>query len=475
MKYFHQPARSLCLAALLLLTQSACQHHSERQAYQPPNVTLPANFTQYVTPTASMDNTSDWWLTFNNPTLNRLMQQLNNDNQNIQASLAQYQAALAQLSSTQAGQRPTVNATFSANQGTIANTTALSTNSLPTNTSYSLGSTVSWEWDVWQRMQQQIDGQTALAQASYADLAAMRLSMQTLLAQTYFSLDASQRQLQKAKQSLEAYQRFLSLTQIRYHVGIASALDVAQAQTQLHSQQTQTLELEQQIAQYQNAIAALLGQSRQTLPPITTQPSTLPAAPTLIPSQLLMHRPDIIASERRVAAAYHQLGVAHTAFFPTLNLTASANYRNTELASLINLPNSIWSMGIGAAATLFDGGKRDAAVALAQANLEQANAHYRQTVLSALQEVEDNLVSLHLLQQAYQAQQAAVKAAEQATRIATSQYRAGTNSALNVITTQAAQWTAERILINLELKQQTATINLLKNTFQPLESLNLLR
>jgi NodT family efflux transporter outer membrane factor (OMF) lipoprotein len=183
-----------------------------------------------------------------------------------------------------------------------------------------------------------------------------------------------------------------------------------------------------------------------------------------VPSTLLLNRPDIIASERRVSAANAQIGVAQSAFFPTINLVGSAGYRNTEISNLVNVPNTIWSLGPSLAFSLFDGGLREANVKIAEAGLDQATATYKQTVLNAFQEVEDNLSSIALLHEEAQVQQEALNAAMQAHRIAQSQYRAGISSALNVISAQTAELTAKRALTNVKLRQQLASLVLLKNT-----------
>lgn len=308
----------------------------------------------------------------------------------------------------------------------------------------------------------------AKVQASEADLAAARLSVQATLAQTYFSLRAAELQSALLARSVAAYQRSLELTQNRYTAGVASAADVAQAQTQLKSTQASQVEANSSRTQLENALATLVGQpaSRFTLARANALPNALPSPPdipVLVPASLMERRPDIAAAGARVAAANAQIGVVNAAFFPALTLSAGAGYRGAELAELISAPNLFWSIGPALALSLFDGGARQSAKDSAQASADQATATYRQTVLTALQEVEDNLVIASSLQQEFSLQSDALKAAERSLEIANNQYKSGTVSYLNVVTAQATALSAERTLLDLRNRLLAATTQLLKN------------
>lgn len=459
---------SLFLLSIPLLGITACTNTTVN--HQQPEISIPAQFsdnTQWqAIDTLSPPKQAQWWQGFADETLNQLISSLLVNNENLKASAAQYRAALATLMSSQAARTPTLSSTASANNGTVASSNSFSNNGLPTNSTYSLTASVSWEVDLWGRIRQTIDSNEAKAQASLADLYAARLSSQALLAQTYFQLRNTDQQIALVTSSIEAYRRFLQLTQARQKAGVASSLDVAQAKTQLHSTQVQQLDLQEQRMRYQHAIAALIGKSATDFFIAANNKATsyTPALVQLIPSTLLLNRPDIIASERRVAAANAQIGMAQTAFFPTINLVGSAAYRNSEWDKLINLPNTIWSLGPSLALTLFDGGLREANVQIAQAGFEQATANYKQTVLTAFQEVEDNLSSLAILHQEVEVQQQGLNAATQAHRIAQSQYRAGISSALTVISAQTAELSAKRALSSIQLRQQLASLILLKNS-----------
>jgi NodT family efflux transporter outer membrane factor (OMF) lipoprotein len=458
----------------ILLTLTGCS--SMAPDYQTPNIATPAQFSGYnlfkEAPFKPIDqlnpssSPSAWWRSFNDPLLNELNERLTLDNQNLKASEAQYRIALATLQSVSASRLPSVNANFSVSQGTLASTTSLSSNELPKVTTHSLSANVSWELDVWGRIRDNISSNQAKAQASLADLYAARLSTQALLTQSYLQLRHLDHQQLLLAESETAYQRFLNLTQARIKAGVASKLDATQAETQLYSVQAQQLDLQEQRQRLQNAIATLVGSHSANLN-ISKQADyafSTPLTPHLIPSALLTQRPDIIASERRVYAANQQIGVVQSAYFPTINLVASASYRNRELADLIDIPNTFWSLGPSMALALFDGGLREANKAIAIATMEQAAANYKQTLLTAFQEVEDNLSSLYWLAEEAKIQQQAVNSSNQARLIAQKQYQTGVNSALNVISAQTAELTAKRTLADIQHRQRLAAVQLWKNT-----------
>lgn len=468
MKYTTSPFFPLLLLASSYLLVGCSASAPE---YHTPEVQTPVAFSGYqhwqaidkITPPTP---NTQWWQSFHDPLLNQLVTSLTVNNQTLKANEAQYRAALATLDSSKAARYPTLSTTASATNGVLSSSSSFSSSSLPTNSSYSLNASASWELDLWGRIRQIVESNEAKAQASLADLYAARLSSQVLLVQTYCQLRNTDQQITLVQTSIDAYQRFVNLTAARKKAGVASGLDVAQAQTQLNTTQAQLFDLREQRSHQEHAIAALLGKPATgfSLAPQAAFETVLPTAPQLIPSTLLLNRPDIIANERRVAAANAQIGVAQAAYFPTINLVSSVGYRNTNLSDLINIPNTIWSLGPSLAYTLFDGGIREANVRIAEAGLDQAAATYKQTVLTAFQEVEDNLSSVSILAQEAQVQQQALDAASQALRIAQSQYKAGINSALNVITAQTAELTAKRSLASVQLRQQLANLILLKNS-----------
>jgi NodT family efflux transporter outer membrane factor (OMF) lipoprotein len=277
-------------------------------------------------------------------------------------------------------------------------------------------------------------------------------------------LRAAESQAALLDRSVAAYQRSLELTQNRYTAGVSSAADVAQAQTQLKSTQAQLVEANSSRAQLEHALATLLGKpsAMLTLPRTATLPQ-VPNIPVQLPASLIERRPDIVAAERRVAAANAQIGVAQSAFFPAVTLSANAGFRGNDLAQLLSAPNLFWSLGPALAATLFDGGARRSAEESAKASLDLATASYRQTVLTALQEVEDNLVIAASLEEEIGLQTDALVSAQRSLEIANNQYKAGTVSYLNVVTAQATALGAERTLLDVQNRRLGAITQLLKN------------
>jgi NodT family efflux transporter outer membrane factor (OMF) lipoprotein len=295
-------------------------------------------------------------------------------------------------------------------------------------------------------------------------VAAARLSLQGSLAQTYFSLRAADAQISVIDKALASYQHALELTQNRYDSGVTSAADVAQAQSQLKSTQAQVIEARINRAQLEHAVAILTGQAPAafSLPAQAVLPPA-PEVPGFLPSTLLERRPDIAAAERRVAAAFAQQGVARAAFFPSLTLSANAGYKGSTMADLISAPNLFWTLGPGLALSLVDGGARRAAEEQASANTDQAVALYRQTVLVALQEVEDNLVVSQRLDEERQVLIESLAAANKALTVVSNQYQAGTVSFLNVLAAQTTALSAERSLLDVQSRKLVASAQLLKN------------
>jgi NodT family efflux transporter outer membrane factor (OMF) lipoprotein len=424
-------------------------------------------------PTVQTAVPDDWWKLFNDPVLDDLQGKLVLGNENLKAAIAQVAQARASLDASRAAQSPTLGAGLSAtrsanpsgaaNSNTNATSSNISSSNSP-NDSISLSANASWEIDLWGRLAQASSASEARLQASEDDLASAQLSAQALLAQSYFSMRSYEAQQALYERNLDAYTRSLTLTQARYDAGVVGRTDVLQAQTQLKSAQAQLADAVAQRAQMEHAIAVLLGQAPSSFAVARTNvlPDT-PGVPVLLPSTLLQRRPDIAAAERRVAAAYGQIGVADAAFFPSLTLSANAGYRGSSLSNLISAPNLFWSIGPSLAQGLLDGGARKAASAQARASADQATATYRQTVLTALQEVEDNLVLADQLRSAAQLQREALALAQTNLNITNAQYREGTVSYLNVASAQTAALSSELSLLSVRSRELNAVNQLLKN------------
>jgi len=326
-----------------------------------------------------------------------------------------------------------------------------------------LSVTASWEADIWGRIGRNVEANEASAQAGQADVQSALLSAQATLVQTYFQLRANDAQQALLEETIIAYQRSLQITKNRYAAGVAGRVDVAQAEAQLKSTQAQAIDLGVQRAQFEHAIAALIGKPPADFAIART--NALPALPTVppaLPTALLERRPDIAGAERRMAAANAQIGVAQAAFFPALTLSGTGGYQNSSLANLLTLPSRFWSIGPALALTLFDGGARTAQKNSAIAGYDKAVATYRQTVLSAFQEVEDNLAALRVLADEATVQQAATQAAAEALALTENQYRAGTVSYLNVVTAQATALAAQRSSLDISARQLQANAVLFK-------------
>ncbi|MCT9812382.1 efflux transporter outer membrane subunit [Acidovorax sp. Be4] len=416
---------------------------------------------------------SAWWTLYGDTTLNQLQDQAAITSPSVEQAVARLRAAQAAVASSRAGLFPTLGASGSGNRARNASSSNASAGA-GINSSYSLGLNASWELDLWGRLSGQVDASQLSAQASQDDLAAARLSSQATLAQTYFSLRAAEAQVQLLQDSLQVYLQSWELTQNRYRAGVVSSADVAQAEAQYKTTQVQLLEAQTTRTQFEHALAALQGQAPALFSlPVTGQLPAPPQVPGLLASTLLEQRPDIAAAERRMAAANAQVGVARAAYFPALTLSAAGGYRSSTLSSLLSAPNLFWSLGPGLALALFDGGARTAAVESARAALDLAGATYKQTVLTALQEVEDNLVAATHLAQEQQIQAEAVAAAQKALTVVSNQYKAGTVAYLNVLSAQTTVLSAQNSLVSVQNRRLAAINTLLKNVagrWEPLQA-----
>jgi len=400
-----------------------------------------------------------WWTMFKDPVLDGLEADLVVGNQNLAAALAQVQSARAVLEASKWAILPTLSVGGGTTRSASENNgkrTVSTTNSLTAN--------AGWEVDLWGRLAEGIKAAGASYRASEADLAALRLSAQATLAQSYFSLRTAEAQQALLERTAAANQRALELTQARYASGVVAQTDVLQARTQLRNVQSQLSDVRVQRSQLEHAIATQLGKlpGQFELLPSSRLPE-LPPVPNLVPSTVLAQRPDIAAARSRQLAAYAQIGVADAAFFPSLDLSASGGYRGSSWSNLISAPNLIWSLGAAVTAPILDGGQRKLASAQARASADSATANYRQTVLTAFQEVEDNLVLLAESGADVALQRDALDAAQQNLEIVLAQYRAGTVSFLNVSTAQTAALSAEANVLSSRNRQLAAANLLLKN------------
>ena len=417
----------------------------------------------------------NWWEIFNDAQLNALEEQVNVSNQNIAAAAANFLAARALVRQTRAQYYPTVtanpaitNSRPSLGQFGGVRTSGPSTSTgtgfaLTSFTDYSLAFDASWVPDFWGKIRNTYLQNAAAAQASAADLENVRLTAQAEVAVNYFELRAQDTLKQLFDQTVAAYQDSLELTQIQFNAGIASDEAVAQAETQLEATQAQDTNLGIARAQFEHAIAMLLGQpaSAFSLPAAPLEASP-PAIPFGIPSQILERRPDVASAERVMAQANAQIGIATAAYYPTVTLSVQAGFSNTSPTDWFTWPSRFWSAGPALAETLFDAGLRRATVQQYRAFYDRNVANYRQTVLTAFQQVEDNLASLRILSQEIRQQDTAVSSAQRNLQSATQRYQAGIDPYLNVITTQTTLLTNQQTAVNLRRDQMTASVQLIE-------------
>jgi NodT family efflux transporter outer membrane factor (OMF) lipoprotein len=407
----------------------------------------------------------NWWEIFGDPQLNTLEQQVNVSNQNLKAAAAQYQQALALLRYNRANYYPTLTTSPSATR--IKN----ATNRPPTSSIFS-GITyndyvfpvqLSYQADVWGRIRRIVEQYRDQAQASAADLATVNLSMHADLALDYFearTLDAEERLL---KDTVVQYQQALELNESLFKEGMASILTVQQAQTQLETTRAAAIDVGVLRAQFEHAVAVLVGKPPESfsLPPLplTTPPPPIPAG---LPSDLLERRPDISSAERMVAAANAQIGVATSAYYPLINLAATAGFESGSVTSLFQGPGALWSFGPSAVATIFDFGRRRAVSDQAKATYNQAVANYRQTVLTGFQQVEDNLAALRVLEQEADVERAAVTAAQAALDTSMTLFQGGLTSYLTVTTAQSALLTDQITAVNILGRRMSGAVLLIQ-------------
>ncbi len=405
-----------------------------------------------------------WWTIFQDQQLNALEEQVNVSNQNLKAAAAQYQQARAVLRYYRADYYPTVTAGPSATRSRISANAP--TSSILRGTTYNdfvLPFDVSYQADVWGRVRKNVESYREQAQASAADLATVNLSMHADLAVDYFqarSLDAEEQLLNS---TVTEYEQALDLNESRFQGGIASEVDVEQAKTQLQTTRAEAIDVGVLRAQYEHAVAILIGKppAEFSLPPLplTAPPPHIPIG---LPSELLERRPDIAASERRVASANAQIGVAKSAYYPLINLGAAGGFESSAITTLINGPSGLWSIGLSAAETVFDAGRRRSLNGQAHAAYDYQVAAYRQNVLTGFQEVEDNLAAVRILENEAKVQDEAVAAAQRSLDLSTTRYKGGVTSYLEVITAQSAALSDEVTAVNILGRRMANTVLLIQ-------------
>jgi NodT family efflux transporter outer membrane factor (OMF) lipoprotein len=401
---------------------------------------------------------------FQDPQLNALEAQVNVSNQNLKAAAAQYTQARALLRYNRAAYFPTITAGANASRNRISNNRPPSfTTNGRTYNDYQIPFELSYEVDVWGRVRRTVESYREQAQASAADLATVNLSMHAQVALSYFQARVLDAEEQLLNSTVTQYQQALELIQNRYAGGIASDLEVQQATTQLETTRAQAIDVGVARAQYEHAVAILIGKppAEFTLAalPLTTPPPPIPAG---LPSELLERRPDIAAAERRMASANAQIGVAKAAYYPTISLGATGGFESGVITTLISGPSVLWSAGGSAVAPIFDAGRRRANMDQAIAAYEQTVANYRETVLTGFQQVEDNLAGLRILENEAQVQERAVVAAQKYLELANSRYTGGVTSYLEVTTAESAALSDELTAVSILGRRMVDAVTLVQ-------------
>lgn len=431
-------------------------------AYRRPEVVVPQAYKQAegwvaATPGDALER-GPWWALFNDPELDALVAQVEVSNQNVAAAAAAYAQARAIVGEQRAALFPQVSLDGSAQRsgGGGENSNARG--------NYRVSIGASWEPDVWGRLRSGVQGAAASAEASAADLAAARLSAQGELAVAYVGVRLADAQKALLDETIAGYQRSLQIVRNRYNAGVVARTDVLQAETQAANAQAEAIGLARTRAQFEHAIAVLIGKAPAAFslaPRAAWQPSA-PAVPPAVPSTLLQRRPDIAAAERRVAAANAQIGIAQSAFYPSFGLSGSVGTAAGQIGQLFNASSLLWSFGVSALQTLFDAGANRERVNAAVAANEGAVARYRQTVLAALQDVENQLIAVRVLREQEALRRQAAQAAALVQTQVQNRYDAGQVSYTEVVNAQVTALNARRALVQLLADRQTAAVALIQ-------------
>lgn len=435
--------------------------------YHPPLIDVPAAYKeagpwQPAHPSDELPRGA-WWSRFGDATLDKLEPQIDAANSDLAATVARYDQARGFAAEAEAGLDPQAALGGSLTANRQSKTRPLRGATQPNfYGANQVAVAAGYEIDLWGKLRNQAKAGTALAQASAADLATMRLSLQSELATDYLSLRGLDADGKLLAGTVDAYQKALDLTRTRFEGKIASSMDVSRAQTQLDTARAQVSDIASKRALMEHAIASLVGQPASSFTiPTEVPPFTIPDVPANVPSTLLQRRPDIAAAERTVAAANSEIGVARAAFYPSLSLNLLAGFQSAGL-NLLSLPNSFWTIGPDVTLPLLDGGKLDAQEAIAYARFREAGADYRSTVLAAFQEVEDNLALLHWLGQEASDEASGVTAAQHTLDSALTLYKEGAASYLEVVTAQTALLQAQQTLLDVQTRRLTADVGLIR-------------
>jgi NodT family efflux transporter outer membrane factor (OMF) lipoprotein len=471
LRVLRKSVAALCLAGVLVLAGCAVG-----PKYKRPQVEVPPAYKEAPSSykeagdwkTAQPNEVSlrgNWWEIFQDPQLNSLEQQVNISNQNLKIAEAQYTQARALLRSSRSDFFPTLTGGASASRTRVSNNRppAHAISNGVTSNDFQLPFELSYEVDAWGRVRNNVESFKNEAQASAADLATVNLSVHAQLALFYFqarSLDAQEKLLNS---TVAQYEHALQLNQSRFQGGIGSEVEVEQAKTQLETTLAQATDVGVQRAQFEHAIATLIGKPAGSFSlaplPLSTPPPPIPAG---VPSELLERRSDIASAERRMAAANAQIGVAKAAYYPLLSLTGVGGLESGAITALASGPSALWSVGAAALGTIFDGGRRRAASDQAIAAYDQTVAAYRETVLTSFQQVEDNLAALRILEKEAQTQNEAVLAAQKSLDLSITRYKGGVTSYLEVTTAQSATLTNEVTAVNILGRRMVAAVQLVQ-------------
>lgn len=408
----------------------------------------------------------NWWTVFRDPLLDSLENRVTIDNQNVKAAFARLQQARAQTRIERSAYFPTLSLQAGATRARTSTNAPLYTNTKPVaRNDFVLDADLSYEIDVWGRIRNTVTAARASERASAADLASLDLSTHAELATDYFTLCGLDTEQALLDQTVSDYTKALQLTQTLFEGGAAARVDVDQAGAQLELARTSATDIRLRRVQTEHAIAVLVGESPSTFH-LDSQPLRLdyepPAIAAGLPSELLERRPDVAAAERRVAAANAQIGVARAAYFPVFDLSAKAGYESTQTSNWIEAPSRLWSVGPSALLTVFDAGRHRAESAQAHARYDEQVATYRGTVLTAYQEVEDNLAALRDLQAESESEAAAVAATTSALRQTQYQYQGGIVTYLQIVVTENASLEARISAAEIQIRRMNATVLLIK-------------
>jgi len=462
-----RPTRILPCATFifLALVSSGCLKVAP---YQTPPLPVPQGYKEDPPQGWKEANPSDgvikgkWWEIFGDPDLNALEEQVNISNQNVLQAEANFNAAKAAVRIARTQLYPTVTTTPSVT-GSDASSRATRGVGAGAQGLYELPVNASYTADVWGAIHRSITASANTAQSQEAALENARLLYQSELALDYFQLHGLDGDFDLLTQTVQSYTEYLALTKTRFSFGVASDADVAQAETQLFTTQAQLVDVDVDRTQMEHAIAVLIGKSPKELTiPRANITIGLPRIPVGLPSTLLERRPDIAEAERQASSANQQIGIAKAAFFPALTFAASAGLESTSFINWITWPSRFWTLGPQLAQTLFDAGKRTAQVAQAQASYDATAAGYRQTVLTAFQQVEDNLSALRVLEQESDVTDRAVGSAKRSLDVTTAQYKAGTVNYLSVITVQTIALADEKSAVDLKTRRMAASVQLIE-------------